>query len=108
MKKLIMVSFLLTVSAGLASAQVAYETPVSLCELVTTGSTNTYYVGTAIASATYTPLTNEVAWKVIRVVTVSDVFRSSAFGYRLYGAGNPALIKWSERDTTNTSYKVSQ
>ena len=108
MKRMITVLFLVAVSAGLTSAQVAYETPVSLCELITTGTTNTYYIGTATASATYTPLTNEVAWKVVRVVTVSDVLKSSGFGYRLSGAGNPALIKWSERDTTNTSYKVSQ
>jgi hypothetical protein len=107
MKKTI-VTIIAAMLTGLAFAQVAYETPVTKSELITSGSTNTYYIGTAMASPTYTPSTNDTTWQVLKIVTVSNQLVQSSFAYRTSNVtgANLILIKWTDRASTNVTYKA--
>jgi len=101
MKKII--AMLLIIAAAIAFGQGAGTRPTQRSETVTSGTTNTFYLGISTAEPTYTPSESNAVWMVYRAITIDDEFIEGRWAYNPEKTGDPAFKKnkWTNRASTN-------
>lgn len=103
MKKILALLF---ICSTVAIAQ-QLTVPVKVYDDVTDGDTNIVYIGTATASKTSIPATDEAKWQIKRIISVSNAVKSIDFAIGS-GSGDATWKSavWDDRATTNVTYSV--
>lgn len=92
--------------AGICLAQGTGKNSTTVYDTVVSGDTNTTYIGIAEIAPNYVPAETNNEWRIIRVVTVSNLTVSVKTAAGI-GTGDAYwyTAKWSDRASTNTVYK---
>ncbi len=108
MKKIVFALALILTGAVLA--QVVKETKI--IETTTAGGTNFVYIGTALVSSddALAPAVTDRKWSIKRIATAADGTVTTSYGFNAAVGGSKGWDSniWTNRATTNVTYKTAQ